>query len=67
MEVKRALRIESLRGQIDRSEYQVDVHKVAQAILGRPTAHLWLAPAPAPVRVLESEDHDGTVLPSPPA
>lgn len=45
MEVTRALRIESLRERIDRSEYHVDADKVAEAILGRPTVHLWLLPA----------------------
>jgi hypothetical protein len=41
----RALRIETLKERIDRSEYRVDVEKVAEAILGRPTARLWVVPA----------------------
>ena len=44
MEATRALRIEALKGRIDRSEYQVDVDKVAQAILGRPSARVWVIP-----------------------
>ncbi len=51
MEVRRALRIEALKAQIDRSDYHVDPGKVAEAILGRPTAHLWVLPAP--VRIAE--------------
>jgi Anti-sigma-28 factor, FlgM len=37
---QRAFRITSLRARIDRAQYHVDVDKVAEAILGRPTARL---------------------------
>jgi Anti-sigma-28 factor, FlgM len=40
MSEQRALRIMNLRERIDRAEYSVDVDKVAQAILGHPTARL---------------------------
>jgi hypothetical protein len=56
MEVSRALRIESLRQRIDRSEYRVDIDKVAEAILGRPTAHVWLLPAS--IRAFERDNGD---------
>jgi hypothetical protein len=39
------LRIEALKTRIDRSEYHVEVDKVAVAILGRTTARIWLMPA----------------------
>jgi hypothetical protein len=44
MEVTTALRIETLKGRIDRSEYRVDVDKVAEAILVRPAARAWVLP-----------------------
>ncbi|PZS31898.1 MAG: hypothetical protein DLM61_07735 [Pseudonocardiales bacterium] len=59
----RALRIETLRGRIDRSEYQVDVYKVAEAILGRPAAHVWLLPAS--IRVVGSDKRRSGRLPPP--
>ena len=40
MSEQRTLRITSLRERIDRAQYQVDVDKVAQAVLGRPTLRL---------------------------
>ncbi len=63
MEVTRALRIEALRERIDRSEYHVDAGKVAEAILGRPTAHLWLLPAP--VRIVEPRGEGGVAFGAP--
>lgn len=36
MSEQRTLRITSLRERIDRAQYQVDVDKVAEAVLGRP-------------------------------
>jgi len=63
MEVGRALRIEALREQIDRSDYHVDPGKVAEAILGRPTAHLWVLPAP--VRIADPGDEGGVVFGAP--
>ncbi len=45
MELTRALRIEALKGSIDRSEYRVDVDKVAEAILVAAAARIWLFPA----------------------
>jgi len=62
--VTRALRIETLKQRVARSEYRVDVDKVAKAILGRPTAHLWLVAAPVPV-VEPKDDDDGIALPTP--
>jgi hypothetical protein len=44
MPEQRALRIKSLREQIDSAQYHVDVDKVAEAILGRPMAHLLIIP-----------------------
>jgi hypothetical protein len=40
MSEQRTLRITSLRERIDRAQYQVDVDKVAEAVLGRPTLRL---------------------------
>ena len=48
MEVIRALRIEALKARIDRSEYHVDAQKVAAAVLGRPSARIWLVPPAVP-------------------
>lgn len=58
MEVTRALRVETLRARIDRSEYHVDVDKVAEAVLGRPTARLWILPAS--VRTTEPKVGNGS-------
>jgi hypothetical protein len=44
MSEQRALRITSLRERIDRAQYHVDVDKVAEAVLGRPTARLLIIP-----------------------
>ena len=44
MPEQRALRIKSLREQIDSAQYHVDVDKVAEAILGRPTMRLLIIP-----------------------
>jgi hypothetical protein len=69
MEVMRALRIQALKGRIERSEYRIDVEKVADAILGRPTAHLWLVPASP--RVVEpgvvDPDDEGFIFGTPAA
>jgi hypothetical protein len=40
MSEQRTLRITSLRERIDRAQYHVDVDKVAEAVLGRPTLRL---------------------------
>jgi hypothetical protein len=40
MSEQRTLRITSLRERIERAQYQVDVDKVAEAVLGRPTLRL---------------------------
>ena len=45
MSEQRALRITNLRERIDRAQYHVDVDKVAEAILGRPTICLLVIPA----------------------
>jgi Anti-sigma-28 factor, FlgM len=47
MSEQRAMRITSLRTRIDRAEYHVDVDKVAEAILGRPTARMLIIPGAA--------------------
>ena len=44
MSEQRALRITNLRERIDRAQYHVDVDKVAEAILGRPTMRLLILP-----------------------
>jgi Anti-sigma-28 factor, FlgM len=44
MSEQRALRITNLRERIDRAQYHVDVDKVAEAILGRPTMRLLIIP-----------------------
>lgn len=44
MSEQRALRIKSLRQRIDSAQYHVDVDKVAEAILGRPMAHVLIIP-----------------------
>lgn len=44
MSEQRTLRIKSLRERIDSAQYHVDVDKVAEAILGRPMAHLLIIP-----------------------
>jgi hypothetical protein len=44
MSEQRALRITNLRERIDRAQYHVDVDKVAEAILGRPTLRLLIIP-----------------------
>jgi hypothetical protein len=40
MSEQRTLRITTLRERIDRAQYHVDVDKVAEAVLGRPTLRL---------------------------
>ncbi|MDX6659855.1 MAG: hypothetical protein QOJ55_677 [Solirubrobacteraceae bacterium] len=40
MSEQRTLRITDLRERIDRAQYHVDVDKVAEAVLGRPTLRL---------------------------
>jgi hypothetical protein len=45
MSEQRALRITNLRERIDRAQYHVDVDKVAEAVLGRPTLRLLIIPA----------------------
>ena len=44
MSEQRALRITNLRERIDRAQYHVDVDKVAEAVLGRPTLRLLIIP-----------------------
>ena len=44
MSDQRTVRIMNLRERIDRAQYHVDVDKVAEAILGRPMAHLLIIP-----------------------
>jgi hypothetical protein len=48
MSEQRALRITNLRERIDRAQYHVDVDKVAEAILGRPTMRLLITPGAMP-------------------
>lgn len=60
---QRTRRITTLRERIVRSEYRVDVDKVAEAILGRPTARMLIVPCVAIVAEdeggdLADEDHD---------
>ena len=44
MSEQRALRITNLRERIARAQYHVDVDKVAEAVLGRPTLRLLIIP-----------------------
>jgi acyl dehydratase len=44
MSERRAIRIQNLRERIDRAQYHVDVDKVAEAVLGRPIAHMLIVP-----------------------
>jgi hypothetical protein len=44
MSDQRTLRITNLRQRIDRAQYHVDVDKVAEAVLGRPTLRLLILP-----------------------
>jgi hypothetical protein len=53
---QRSLRITTLRERIERSEYRVDVDKVAEAILGRPTARMLILPSSPAVVEDESAD-----------
>ncbi len=55
MSEQRALRITNLRERIDRAQYHVDVDKVAEAILGRPTLRLLIIPGGT---MSEEEDAD---------
>ena len=57
MEVIRALRIEALKARIDRSEYHVDAQKVAAAVLGRPSARIWLVPPAVPAVPASRQAH----------
>jgi hypothetical protein len=55
MSEQRALRITNLRERIDRAQYHVDVDKVAEAVLGRPTLRLLIIPG---ATVSAEEDAD---------
>ena len=44
MSESRTARITTLRERIDRAQYHVDVDRVAEAILGRPTARMLIVP-----------------------
>ena len=63
MSDQRAVRIMSLRERIDRGQYRVDVDKVAEAMLGRPSARVLIVPGET-LRIEEhaepapEEDHD---------
>ena len=54
----RTLRITSLRQRVEREEYRVDVDKVAEAILGRPTARMLILPTGTAVRHEEASVED---------
>ena len=54
MSEQRALRITNLRQRIDRAQYHVDVDKVAEAILGRPTLRVLIIPG----GTMSAEDAD---------
>jgi hypothetical protein len=55
MSEQRALRITNHRERIDRAQYRVDVDKVAEAVLGRPTLRLLIIPG---ATVSAEEDAD---------
>ena len=54
----RILRITSLRQRVEREEYRVAVDKVAEAILGRPTARMLILPTGTAVRREEASVED---------
>jgi hypothetical protein len=54
MDDTRTSHIETLKQRIDCAQYPVDAHRVAEAILRRPIATLWLVP-PGTAAVAASE------------
>ena len=44
MEDTGTMRIENLKARVGAADYQVDVYAVAEAMLGRPMARVWLLP-----------------------
>ena len=56
MSESRTLRISTLRERIDRAQYHVDVDKVAEAILGRPTARMLIVPEADPSLDEDADD-----------
>ena len=44
MEDVRALKIETLKASITRADYQIDAAAVAEAMIRRPSARLWVIP-----------------------
>jgi len=56
MSESRTLRISTLRERIDRAQYHVDVDKVAEAILGRPTARMLIVPEAGPSLDEDADD-----------